>query len=230
MITLLQQSNNLIGSLQSINELKTKNHARILILSDTHSSYYQLLKIVNHFGPDCDALVLCGDCNKDLCELLETANEDPDFLNTVPPVIAFVRGNCDPPVAPVSFDIGKNNQEAQMFPKGSVIFPDTQILTVNKQPIFICHGHQHYVDFDYISLRAEMEENQCFIALHGHTHVPANVFSFDNNTKIINPGSISRPRGGFPGTFAILTVEETFSDVAFLKMIGYSDKYEIINI
>lgn len=230
MITLLQQTNNLIGSVQAIKELKEKKHARILIISDTHGSYHQLLKIVKQFGPDCDALVLCGDCNRDLCELLETANEDSDFQNTVPPVIAFVRGNCDSPIFPVSFDIGKDNLEAKMYPKGSVIFPDSQILTVNNQKIFICHGNKQYVDFGYEPLYVEMEENQCFIALHGHTHVPVNVFSYETNYRIINPGSISRPRGGFPSTFAILTVEDTFVDTAFLKTGGYLNKYEIIRI
>lgn len=228
MIELIQQNNNLIGSSKSIKELSTKDHARILVISDSHGGFRQFIKILQKYGPTCDALIFSGDGANDITEILEQAAVNPDFKACIPSVFAFVQGNGDPSRTYVCFDIGQNNQE-EIYSKGTVFIPQRQILTVNEQNIMIVHGHNQSVYFGYDRLGMEMQLQNCRTAVHGHTHVPCDVHIGDY--KIVNPGSISRPRGGMPSTFAILTVEKTFVDAAFIRIkdsMGTDQSYEVM--
>ena len=230
MIELLQNSDYLIGSQSDIMALTMKEQARILTISDSHGDWRGLLRIVKHFGPTCDALVITGDCWRDLSELLELANEDPAVCQVIPPVLGFVRGNGDPSYFPISYDIGKNNSNARTLPKGSVVMPQSLVLTVNGQQILFVHGHMEGVDFGYNKLGLDAKIQGIHVAVHGHTHVPA--FVQRGDFTFINPGSISRPRGGSPASFAIITVEKTFVDAAFLRIndsMGESDSYSLFN-
>jgi putative phosphoesterase len=228
MITLQQNSNYLIGSLEDIAALETKEQARILTISDSHGDWRGLMRIVKQFGPTCDALVITGDCWRDLEELLELADEDDAVRQVIPPVLGFVRGNGDPSYFAVSYDIGKANTNARTLPKGSVIMPDRLVLTANGQQILFVHGHMEGVDYGYNKLGLDAKMLGAHYAVHGHTHIP--VFEQRGDFTFINPGSISRPRGGSPASFAILTVEKTFVDAAFLKIkdvFGESHSYEL---
>ncbi len=230
MIELLQNSDYLIGSQSDIMALTMKEQARILTISDSHGDWRGLLRIVKRFGPTCDALVITGDCWRDLSELLELANEDPAVCQVIPPVLGFVRGNGDPSYFPLSYDIGKNNSNARTLPKGSVMMPPGLVLTVNGQQILFVHGHMEGVDFGYNKLGLDAKIQGIHVAVHGHTHVPA--FVQRGDFTFINPGSISRPRGGSPASFAIITVEKTFVDAAFLRIndsMGESDSYSLFN-
>ena len=230
MIELLQNSDYLIGSQSDIMALTMKEQARILTISDSHGDWRGLLRIVKRFGPTCDALVITGDCWRDLSELLELANEDPAVCQVIPPVLGFVRGNGDPSYFPISYDIGKNNSNARTLPKGSVMMPPGLVLTVNGQQILFVHGHMEGVDFGYNKLGLDAKIQGIHVAVHGHTHVPA--FVQRGDFTFINPGSISRPRGGSPASFAIITVEKSFVDAAFLKIndsMGESDSYSLFN-
>ena len=221
MNSLLQQKNYLIGSPQNIEALKSTEHARVLVVSDVHGKSGILINIVKQFGKSCNALVLCGDSTYDLAELLEQGNENKDFCDFIPPVIAFIQGNGDSSTFPVSFDIGAQNPNANGMLKGTVIVPPCQTLEVNGKNLFIVHGHHQGVDFGIDRLAYSMKEHNCQIALFGHTHVPFNLMTDDENTKnyFINPGSCSRPRGGSPNSCAILTIEKDFCDTAFIKIL-----------
>ena len=230
MIELLQNYDYLIGSQSDIMALTMKEQARILTISDSHGDWRGLLRIVKRFGPTCDALVITGDCWRDLSELLELANEDPAVCQVIPPVLGFVRGNGDPSYFPLSYDIGKNNSNARTLPKGSVMMPQSLVMTVNGQQILFVHGHMEGVDFGYNKLGLDAKIQGIHVAVHGHTHVPT--FEQRGDFTFINPGSISRPRGGSPASFAIITVEKTFVDAAFLKIndcMGESDSYSLFN-
>ena len=230
MIQLLQNSNYLIGSQTDIAALEAKEHARILTISDSHGDWRGLIRIVKQFGPTCDALILTGDCWRDLEELLELAEEDPSVNEVIPPVLGFVRGNGDPSYFAVSYDIGKNNSNARTLPKGSVLMPDRLTLTANGQTILFVHGHMEGVDYGYNKLGLDAKMLGVHYAVHGHTHVSA--FEQRGDFTFINPGSISRPRGGSPASFAILTVEKTFIDAAFLRIndpMGEESSYSIFN-
>ena len=230
MIKLTQNSSFLIGSPDAIEALKTKKQARLLTISDCHGQWRGLVRIVKQFGPTCDALLLLGDCWRDLNELLEKANEDEAFNKLVPPVIAFVRGNGDPLSFPVCYDIGRNNPNARTLPKGTVLIPEQLLLEVYGHKILMVHGHMQGVDYGYNKLGLDAKLNGASIALHGHTHIP--VFEQRGDFTFINPGSTSRPRGGSPASFAILTVEENFVDAAFLRIndpFGEDGSYTLFN-
>lgn len=230
MIELSQNSNYLIGSQADIAALAAKEHARILTISDSHGDWRGLMRIVKQFGPTCDALVITGDCWRDLEELLELADEDPSVRQVIPPVLGFVRGNGDPSYFAISYDIGKNNANARTLPKGSVLMPDRLVLTANNQQILFVHGHMEGVDYGYNKLGLDAKMLGLHYAVHGHTHIP--VFEQRGDFTFINPGSISRPRGGSPASFAILTVEKTFIDAAFLRIndpMGEESSYTLYN-
>ncbi len=230
MIDLIQNSNYIIGSPDAINALKTKHQARLLTISDCHGQWRGLIRIIKQFGPTCDALLLLGDCWRDLQELLELGNENEDFCRQIPSVIAFVRGNGDPSSFPVSYDIGRANPNARTLPKGTVLVPDMLLLEVNGHKIFMVHGHMQGVDYGYNKLGLDAKLHGAETALHGHTHIP--VCEQRGDFTFINPGSTSRPRGGSPASFAILTVEDKFIDSAFLRIndpFGEEGSYEIFN-
>lgn len=223
MIELSQNDNYLIGSKDKQNLLSKKDHARILVISDSHGNFNVLKKILEQYGETCDAFVFCGDGITDIAEILETANENQTFRNKLPDVIAFVRGNGDPSTYPVSFDIGKNNTISKNELKGTIIVPDYQTLTVNNTNFLITHGHLTGINFGDELLLDKTIKAGCSVAIFGHTHV-ATQEMINDSIKFINPGSCSRPRDGKPGGFAIITVEKTFTDTAFIKITNpYSD-------
>lgn len=218
MIELIQKEHNLIGSSQAIKDLETKDHARLLVISDSHGHPQLLINIVKHFGPSCDALIFCGDGTMDLAELLEEADEDSALREKIPGVIAFVRGNGDPGKYPLSFEIDRCNPLTNGMLRGTMLVPDTQTLTVNGHNFFIAHGHAFGVDFGCERLGLTANLNGCKTAFYGHTHIARE--EIDGDFKFINPGSCARPRGGQPSGCAIVTVEKTFTDTAFLRIIA----------
>ena len=98
-----------------------------------------------------------------------------------------VRGNCD-------YDL--ELQDEQFFDRG-------------QDKILLVHGHLLGVGFGLGGLQAKMEELGANMAFFGHTHQLGG--EVINGKFILNPGSISYPRGKFTalgGTFAIV---ETFA-------------------
>jgi len=222
---LLQTESLCIATEEDLLNLKNKDHCRLLTVSDSHGGYRIFLKIILRYGPDCDALIFCGDGAGDIAEILEQAQVNPEIKNALPPVIAFVRGNGDPATYPVSFDIGKHNPKARDYYKGTLMVPEKQILTANNTSFFICHGHQQGVYYGMEQLAMTTMYNQCTVGLYGHTHVSK--LEYHSSYSFINPGSISRPRGGDEAGFAIITVEKKFIDTAFIKLSSpYSDNPE----
>ena len=230
MIELIQNSNFLIGSPDAIKALKTKKQARLLTVSDCHGQWRGLVRIIKQFGSECDALLLLGDCWRDLTELLELANEKEELRAVIPPVIAFVRGNGDSGAFPVSYDIGQANPNARTLPKGTVLVPETLVIEANGHKILLTHGHLQGVDYGYNKLGLDAKLLGAKIAIHGHTHVP--VCEQRGNFMFINPGSTSRPRGGSPASFAILTADDKFVDASFLRIndpFGEESSFTIFN-
>ena len=216
MIEISQHKQNIIGSKDAIAALETKDHARLLVISDSHGRYGVVESIVRGYGAKCDALIFCGDGVSDIAQLLYAQKADSKLAACMPPVIAAVHGNCDPSSYPLD--------------KGVLYFSEMIELMVNGRGILITHGHNQGVDFGLDSLGLEMQVSECNTAFYGHTHVARE----DNfkNFKIVNPGSCARPRGGQPAGFAIATVEKSFVDIAFIKMVMGSDgtsEYKIWN-
>ena len=70
---------------------------------------------------------------------------------------------------------------------------NTNVIEAGGHHIFATHGHLYQVDMRLDLLRFAALENDCDIAMYGHTHVPYLEENPDDVT-ILNPGSISKPR------------------------------------
>lgn len=70
---------------------------------------------------------------------------------------------------------------------------NANVIEAGGHRIFATHGHLYQVDMRLDLLRFAALENDCDIAMYGHTHVPYLEGDPDDVT-ILNPGSISKPR------------------------------------
>ncbi len=210
-MTIKLQPNGLIGSKQDILNLQKSKSARILICSDSHGKYETLQNIIMQFGKRCDAFIFCGDIGRDIVLLINNLQSNKALNKVTPPVIAYVRGNSDPASLPLGFN--------KYLP-----LPPFQTLTAAGKTIFIAHGHNHNVYFGLQNLGWAAQENNATIAVYGHTHIP--MAEKVKDFTFINPGSCNFPRGGFPPSFAILTIQDTIVDAAHIQIINKSDSTE----
>lgn len=85
--------------------------------------------------------------------------------------------------------------------------PVSDIVEIGGNRIFITHGHHYGVNFGIDRLCYAAKENQCNIAMYGHTHVPDN--SVYGGIIIVNPGSVSQPRQlNHKPTYAVMKIDD----------------------
>lgn len=204
MIELKQTVHNLIGSPKDIKALENKASARLLVISDSHGKFQVLKDIITQYGPECDALVFCGDGSIDLLMILDEAASDKKLREKIPSVIAFARGNGDSS----RYNVG--------FSKTEINVPERQILCANHTNFLIVHGHNEGINwgFENCGFTAQMEN--CKRIFYGHTHVTKETRI--NEYTFVNPGSCALPRCGQPQCFAIATVDQKFVDIAHIKI------------
>lgn len=207
MIELIENDDRLIGNPAEIEKLSKKENARVIVLSDSHGNTEIFRNIILRYGSDCDAVIFCGDGLSDLARILEEAENSPELKEAMPPVFAYVQGNCDSSSYVLMPD---------KSPEGHP--PVSQVLWVAGKGIYICHGHYEGVNFtrEPLAMRADTEE--CKIAVYGHTHIPDSSVDEAHGTRIFNPGSCCRPRGSFPPSFLILTLMPNVIDAAFIRI------------
>lgn len=70
---------------------------------------------------------------------------------------------------------------------------NANVIEAGGHRIFATHGHLYQVDMRLDLLRFAALENDCDIAMYGHTHVPY-LEEDPDDVAILNPGSISKPR------------------------------------
>ncbi|SHE48644.1 hypothetical protein SAMN05444392_101674 [Seinonella peptonophila] len=85
--------------------------------------------------------------------------------------------------------------------------------------VFLTHGHRYQVNTTLLPLRYRGEEEQAQLICYGHTHIP---FCEQNNgILIMNPGSISSPRGGFPyPSYVIADLQPAQIDIHYYRVDG----------
>ncbi len=81
--------------------------------------------------------------------------------------------------------------------------PTTGIETVNGVRIFYTHGHTLNVKYTTENLIKSAKQNNCQIALYGHTHISK--ILYDDGLYIVNPGSVSHSREGGP-SYAVIDI------------------------
>ncbi len=71
-------------------------------------------------------------------------------------------------------------------------YPREKIIEAGGVRIFMCHGHNYGVSMGTERLVQIALQNQCSVAMYGHTHCP--MIEEDQGVTVVNPGSISYPR------------------------------------
>lgn len=160
-----------------------------MIASDIHgSAYYCNLLIDAYKSEGADRLLLLGDI------LYHGPRNDLprdyapkaviSMLNELSEEILCVRGNCD----------GEVDDMVLAFP----VLAEYAIISDDRlggRMIFATHGH-------HFNASAMPKLKQGDILLHGHTHVPC--FEEKDGVLIVNPGSVSIPKGGSDNSYVIL--------------------------
>lgn len=171
---------------------------RILVISDTHQNYRNLETIVRR-NPDADLFVHLGDGESE-CELL--LHSMPELADR----FHYIRGNCD---------FG-----------GSYPISETIDLMPGHR-LFATHGHRYQVRYTLDWLIRAAREEDCDIALYGHTHQSRSVY--ENGVYVLNPGSASCPRDENPPSFGLIDVSSAgvMTNVAFLSPASDSGNIRI---
>lgn len=84
-------------------------------------------------------------------------------------------------------------------------FDNERIIQRGPDRMFLTHGHLYGVNFGLDKLDYQMQAESCQIAFYGHTHQL--YADYGQGRLIVNPGSISQPRGPYAklgGTYAVL--------------------------
>ena len=84
-------------------------------------------------------------------------------------------------------------------------YRSTDIVTVGTTRIFYTHGHTLGVKYGIERLKNSAADNNCTIALYGHTHISR--ISYEDGLYIVNPGSISQSREGF-NSYAVIDITD----------------------
>lgn len=159
---------------------------KYMIASDIHGSAYycrELLRVYEESGAG--RLLLLGDLlyhgpRNDLPREY-APKEVISMLNAYKNQIYNVRGNCDTEV----------DQMVLEFP----VMADYALFVIDGLTIYATHGHVYNKE----KLPPVKKGD---ILLHGHTHIlTAERFG---DITVLNPGSVSIPKGGNPHTYGIL--------------------------
>ncbi len=159
---------------------------KYMFASDIHGSAYYCRKMLESYEKSgADRLILLGDLlyhgpRNDLPE--EYAPKAViTMLNARKDEISAVRGNCEAEV----------DQMVLEFP----VMADYALLVLNDLTFFATHGHLYHEE-----MMPPLKKGD--ILIHGHTHLP--VAKRCGEQYILNPGSVSIPKGGNPASYAIL--------------------------
>ncbi|MCR5213293.1 MAG: metallophosphoesterase [Eubacterium sp.] len=174
---------------------------KILIVSDSHGKTANVKIAIDREYPD--MLIHLGDIEDDpdiVCDWLNEAarvwnasgKTDSERIGLPVPAV-FIQGNCD------------------RYSKDGL--RKSAVFDLNDHRFFCTHGHVQGVSYDLNNLMYTAMENDCDIAMYGHTHIPFDdEFSafgdVASSVRILNPGSISLPRGGSNKSYMIMTFDD----------------------
>ena len=164
---------------------------KLMFASDIHGSAYYCRRMLELYQKsNASRLILLGDIlyhgpRNDLPKDY-APKEVIAMLNPLKDQILAVRGNCDTEV----------DQMVLEFP----IQADYAFLLVEGQAIYATHGHIFHENH-----LPPVQDGD--VLIHGHTHLleAKEIRTEDGRRiKILNPGSVSIPKGGNPATYGIL--------------------------
>ena len=89
---------------------------------------------------------------------------------------------------------------------GSYSREDYRIVDTEYGKLLLTHGHMDQVKISPLNLLYRAQELGCRAVLFGHTHIP--FYEEESGIYLVNPGSLSQPRDGSEGSYAILHTSE----------------------
>lgn len=159
--------------------------------------------------------ILCaGDTHGDISRLCNVLKDTAELID------AFIHtGDCETDAAEI----------ARKFPDLPVysvcgncdygrLAPPVRIDEICGKRVLITHGHRYDVNYSLMQLAYTALENRADICFFGHTHIPL-IEKYDNLT-IVNPGSLSRPRGGSKHSYAVVEIDDASGEVT-PKIVEY---------
>ena len=158
---------------------------KILVISDIHGAKDSALKVKELMERSSFDKIFClGDINyhgprNPLPHSYEPKEVIP-ILNSFKDKIIAVKGNCDADVDDMMYDFDLKEY--------------LKTIPFNDRKIFLSHGHVYNED----NLPA-LKKGDIF--MYGHTHIPV---LEKKRSLILNPGSLSLPKGGHQKTYALL--------------------------
>ena len=176
--------------------LRLRGYMKILIVSDSHGMNGPLRAAILKEAPD--MLIHLGDAEYSTQEIASWAGSPKT------PCV-FVRGNCD-----------YNSYDSSVL-KNDAVFE------LKGHRFYCTHGHRQRVNYGLLTLSLTAQEQACDIVLFGHTHIPYDSFGDalsdysriyesrgdrPSGPRILNPGSISLPRGGSKRGYMIMEMED----------------------
>lgn len=205
---------------------------KILIVSDSHGKSQNVKLAIDREMPD--MLIHLGDIEDDpekvrgwldKSAMVWNAKAGADERKKGLPIPAvFIEGNCD------RYRYGSTGGKEDYLKKVSVF-------KLNGHGFYCTHGHREGVNYGFDNLYYSALENGCDTALFGHTHMVFDEF-FENSSggnpdegsdeksdeiirgvRVLNPGSISLPRGGSRKSYMVMTFEEDGSYEVELKFL-----------
>ena len=159
---------------------------KLLIASDIHGSAYYCRKLLEALDrEDAPRMLLLGDIlyhgpRNDLPEEY-APKEVISMLNPLKDRVVSVRGNCEAEVDQMVLD----------FP----VLADYCLMPVGERMMYCTHGHIYNEE----NLPPMMPGD---VLLYGHTHIPRAELCGDK--WMLNPGSVSIPKGGSVQSYAVL--------------------------
>lgn len=167
---------------------------RILIISDSHGYNDPLRTVIQREKPD--MMIHLGDSQYSQAEIAKWAGAPKT------PCV-FVRGNCDTDCDPE-------------------LVRDAAVFELKGHKFYCAHGHREHIDMGLLRISLAAQELGCDICMFGHTHVPYDSFGeavskfnrfyggdgIASWPRLLNPGSISIPRGGSGNSYMIMEMED----------------------
>ena len=123
---------------------------------------------------------------------------DAEKLQRLYPDVRFeyVYGNCD-------------------FMIGNV--PMEKLIEIEGQRILLTHGHRYSVKWGIEKLQDKAHNDNIQLLLFGHTHMQQ--VTYGHGYIILNPGSISEPRGNDEESYAIVIIDNKKINVELKKAV-----------
>lgn len=121
---------------------------------------------------------------------------DAERLHELYPEIRFevVCGNCD-------------------YVGGDI--PMEKLLELEGQRVLLTHGHRYSVKWGIERLRAKAHYENIQLLLFGHTHICHT--EYGPGYILLNPGSISEPRGSNKGTYAVVLIDNAKINIELMS-------------